>query len=116
MISGVRETRTKDLLVEIKCAVKDRGRLDSTFRDVVEETGSVRHLVPTIEVKILDIDPTVEAREIAMAVRSSLREEPSSDVKVSLTRKPFIGTKKAFVRMEEVRALMLLKETHINIG
>ena len=113
MISGVRETRTKDLLVEIKCAAKDRGRLDSAFRDVVRETGSVRHLVPTNEVDILDIDPIVEAAEIAMTVRSCLREEPLSDVKVSLTRKPFRGTKKAFVRMEEARVLMLLKETHI---
>ena len=31
MISGVRETRSKDLLVEVKCAVNDRGRLDSAF-------------------------------------------------------------------------------------
>ena len=34
-IEGIRETRSKYLLVELKCAVKDRGRLDSAFRDVV---------------------------------------------------------------------------------
>ena len=28
-IGGVRETRTKGLLVKVKCAAKDRGRLDS---------------------------------------------------------------------------------------
>ena len=64
----------------------------------------------------MDVDPTVEEEEVAEAVRSGLREEPSSGVKVSLTRKPFRGTKKAFVRLEEARGLTLLKATHIKIG
>ena len=29
IIGGIRESRTKDLLVEVKCAVRDRGWLDS---------------------------------------------------------------------------------------
>ena len=59
-IGGIRETRSKDLLVE-----------------VIRESGSIRHLVPTVEVEILDIDPTVEDEEIAEAVWSFLRKEPS---------------------------------------
>ena len=82
-VGGIRETRTKDLLVEIKCTARDRGKLDSAYRD---------------------------------AVRSCLREEPSARVKVSLTRKPFRGTRKAFVRLEEAIALTLPKTTHIKIG
>ena len=66
VIGGIRETRTKDLLVEVKCTAKDRGRLDFAFRHVVE-------------VENLDIDPTAEADEVAEAVRGSLWEEPSSD-------------------------------------
>ena len=69
-IGGIKETRTKDLLVEVKCAAKDRGRLDSAFRDIVEETGFVRHIIPTVEVEILDIDPTAESEEVTEAVRS----------------------------------------------
>ena len=115
-IGGVHETRTKYLLVEVKSAGENRGRLDSAFRGVVGESGSVRHLVPTAQVEIFDVDPTVEKEEVAEAVRSYLREEPSSEVKVSLTRKPFRGTRKAFVRLEEVRALTLLKATRIKIG
>ena len=80
------------------------GRLDSAFRDVVGESGSVRHLVPTVEVEIMDIDLTVEEEEVAEAIRSCLQENPSSGVEVSLTRKPFRGTKKTFVRLEEVPA------------
>ena len=115
-IVGIRETRTKDLLVEVKCTAENRGRLDSALRGAVGESGSVRHLVPTTEVEILDVDPSVEEEEVAEAVRSYLREEPSSEVKVSLTRKPFRGTRKAFVRFEEAHALTLLKVTHIKIG
>ena len=114
-VGGIRETRTKDLLVEIKCAAADRGKLDSAFRDAVGESGSVLHLVPMVEVEILDVDPTVEEEEVAKAVRSCLREEPSACVKVSLTRKPFKGTRKAFVRLEVASALTLPKATYIKI-
>ena len=109
-IRGIREYRTKDLLVEVKCAVEDRGKLDSAFRDVVGESGSVYHLVPTVE----DVNPTVEEEEIAEAVRSCQREERSLGVEVSLTRKPFRGTRGR--PLSEARALMLLKGTHIKIG
>ena len=69
-IGGIRETRTKDLLVEVKCAAKDRGRLDFAFRDVVGETGSVRYPVFTAEVEILDFDSIAESEEVAEAGRS----------------------------------------------
>ena len=72
-IGGIRETRTKDLLVKVKCAAENRGRLDPAFRDVVEESGSVYHLVPTVEVVILDIDPTAEAEDMTEAVALSRR-------------------------------------------
>ena len=34
-IGGIRKTRKNDLLVKVKCATRDRGRLDSAFLDVV---------------------------------------------------------------------------------
>ena len=37
-IDGIRETRTKYLLVEVKCAAENRGKLDSAFRGVVGES------------------------------------------------------------------------------
>ena len=113
-IRGIRETRMKNLLVEVKCAAEDRGRLNSAFCDAVGESRSVRHRVPTIEVKIMD--PTVEEEEVAETVRSCLQEDPPLRVKVSLTRKPFRGTKKACFRLEEASAQTLLKANHIKIG
>ena len=113
-IGETKKTRSKDFLFEVKCAAKDRGRLNSAFRDVVGETKSVHHLVPMFEVEILDLDPTAESEEVAET--GALQEEPSSEVKVSMTKRPLRGTRKAFVRLEELPALILLKVTHIKIG
>ena len=49
-------------------------------------------------------------------MRSCLHEDPSTEVKVSLTRRPLRGGRKSFAQLEEVRALRLLKMTHIKIG
>ena len=57
-----------------------------------------------------------EKRPKEEAVWSCIRKEPSSGVEVSLTKKPFRGTRKAFVKMEDARALKLLKAAHIKIG
>ena len=64
----------------------------------------------------MDIDPTVEEEEVVEAIRSCLQEDPSSGVEVSLTRKHFSGTKKAFVRLEEAPAQILFKANLIKIG
>ena len=55
-VQGIRETRAKDLLVKVKCSNKDRGRLDSTFNEVIGASGTVRHLIPRIEVGIEDVE------------------------------------------------------------
>ena len=64
----------------------------------------------------MDIDPTAEIIEVEKAVRSCLHEESISEVKVSMTKRPFRGTRKAFINLEEARALRLMKATHIKIG
>ena len=55
--------------------------------------------------EILGIDPTVEAKVVAEAIQSCLKEETASEVTVTVSKKPFRGTTKAFVRLEEARAL-----------
>ena len=89
--------------------------MDSAFHEAIGASGPVRHLVPMVEMEILEIDTTVNAEDIAEAVGSCLREEPSLGMEVSLTKRPFRDTRKAFVRMEEARALKLLKVAHIKI-
>ena len=42
--------------------------LDSAFREAIGASGCVRHLVFTVEVEILGIDFSVEAKDIAEAV------------------------------------------------
>ena len=69
-VQGIKETRSKDLLVELKCFTKSRGRLDTAFKEAVGARGTVRHLIPRIEVEIADLEPTIEAEDVEDAVRS----------------------------------------------
>ena len=34
-VQGIRETRSKNLLVKLKCSKKDRGRLDTAFKEAI---------------------------------------------------------------------------------
>ena len=77
--------------------------------------GSARHVVPLIEVEILDIDPTTEVPEVQESLRSCLLEGTTSEMMVNMTRRPFRDTRKAVIKLEESRALKLLKATHIKI-
>ena len=53
----------------MRCAAKDRDRLDSAFRDIVRKQGTVRHLIPMIQVEIVDLDPTTEEVQVQETVR-----------------------------------------------
>ena len=47
-VQGIRETRSKDLLVRLNCPKEVRGRLNSAFQQAIGVSGTVRHLVPRI--------------------------------------------------------------------
>ena len=115
-VQEIRETRSKDLLLELKCSTKSRGRLDTAFKEAVGARGTVRHLIPRIEVDIADLDPTTEAEDVEDAVRSFFNKEPELELRVSLSKTPYRGNRKAYVLLEEARALKLLKDAHIKIG
>ena len=115
-VQGIRETRSKDLLVELKCSTKSRGRLDTAFKGAVGASGMVRHLIPRIEVEIADLEPTIGARDVGEAVRGFFEQESEIELTVSLSKRPYRGNRKAFVLLEEAKALKLLKAAHIKIG
>ena len=113
---GIRETRSKDILEELECSKKDRGRLGTAFKEAIGASGSVHHLIPRIEVEIVDLEPTIEVKDVEDAVRSLFDKEPELELRVSLSKTPYRGNRKAYVLLEEARALKLLKATHIKIG
>ena len=115
-IGRIQETRTKELLGEVECETENRGIRDTVFRDVVCESGLICHLVPTVEAVILEINPTAENEEITEAVRSCLQEETPGEIIVCMRKKPFRGTRKAYVMLEEVSALIVLKAVPIKFG
>ena len=63
-VQGIRETRSKDLLVELTCSTKSRGRLDTAFKEAVGARGTVCHLIPRIEVEIAELEPTIGAEDV----------------------------------------------------
>ena len=115
-VHGIRETRSKDLLVELKCSKEGRGRLDTFLKEVIGASGTVRHLIPRIEVEIADIEPSIEADDVENAVRGFFDHGLELELKVSLTKRPYQGNRKAYVLLEEARFLKLFKATHIKIG
>ena len=102
--------------MELKCYTKNRGRLYIAFKEVIGARGTVRHLIPWIEVEIADLEPAIEAEDVKDAVRSFFDQEPELELSVSLSKTPYRGNRKAYVLLEEARALKLLKGTQIKIG
>ena len=113
---SIRETRSKDLLVDLKCSKEDRGRLDTALKEVIGASGTARHLIPRIEVEIANIEPSIEAGDVENAVRGFFDHASELELKVSFTKRPYRGNRKVYVLLEEVRALKLLKVTDIKIG
>ena len=95
-VQGIRETRSKDLVVGAR--------------------GTVRHLIPRIEVEIADLEPTIEAEDVEDAVRNYFDHGTEMELRVSLSKTPYRGNRRAYVLLEEARAPKLLKGAHIKIG
>ena len=121
-VQGIRETRSKDLIVEQKCSKKDRERLDTAFKEAFGASGTTVplhdhcHLISSIEVEIADLHPNIEAGDVEKAVRGFFEQGSEMEFRVSLTKTPCRGNKKAYMLLEEARPMKLLKAAHIKIG
>ena len=51
-VHEIGETCFKDFLVKLKYSKDDRGWLDSALEGIIGASGTVRHLIPRIEVEI----------------------------------------------------------------
>ena len=67
-------------------------------------------------VEIAGLDPSIEAGDVKEAVRGFFEQDSEMEFRVSLTKTPYKGNKKAYLLLEEARALKLLKAAHIKIG
>ena len=61
------------------------------------------------------VDPSIGAGHVEEVVRG-FEQESEMELRVSLMKTPYRGNKKAYVLLEEARALKLLKAAHIKIG
>ena len=65
-VHGISVTRSKDLLVKLKCSKEGRRRLDTALEEVIVASATVRRLILRIEVEIADIEPSIEAEDVEM--------------------------------------------------
>ena len=87
-VQGIRESHFKDLLVELKCSAENRERLNSAFYEVVGASGSVRHLIPMIELEVSGIGPRMQIDNVGEAVKGFFEHRATLDMKLSLTNRP----------------------------
>ena len=92
-VHGIRETRSKDLLADLKCSKEDRGRLDTALKEVIGASGTVRQLIPRIVVEIANIEPSIEAEDVENAVRGFFDHASELELRVSFTKRPYRGKK-----------------------
>ena len=100
-VHGIREVRSKDLLIELKCSKEGRGRLNTTLKEVIGASETVCHLIPRIGVEIVDIEPSIEADDVENAVRGFFDHASELEFEVSFTKRPYRGNRKAYVLLEE---------------
>ena len=69
-VQGIRETRSKDLLVELKCSTKSRGRLDTAFKEavVLEQAGLTSTGCTKDPLRCCSVVPSVFHRSEASSV------------------------------------------------
>ena len=56
-------------LLDLKCSKEGRGWLDTALKEVIGASGTVRHLLPRIEIEIANIEPSIEAEDVEDAIR-----------------------------------------------
>ena len=66
---GIRENRSKNLLVDLKRSAENRQRQNPAFSEVVGASGSVHHLISRIELEVTDINPNIQIQDVEEAIR-----------------------------------------------
>ena len=77
--------------MELKCSKEGRGRLDTALQEVIDASGTVRHLIPRIEFEIADIEPSIEVEDAKDAIRGFFDHASMLQLKVSLTKRLYQG-------------------------
>ena len=63
-----------------------------------------------------DLESSIVVEDVQNAVRGFFQQGSEMELRVSLTRGLYRGTKKAYFLIEEARVLKLLKAVHIKVG
>lgn len=113
-VKAVRQTRAGDILVELRATSEAKAIFGTAVRGAIGRSGEVRSLVPKAQVDIGDIDSATDEAEVKAALDFFFGE--AGDYKINLSRVNRWGNIKAFVEMEESKAVKLDQAGHIRVG
>lgn len=107
-ISGIRESRKKEILIKVCPTADGRSKLSSAIREAVGDETSMRKLVTGMEVEVLDLVTTTDVEEVTEIVRSHIVGIDPDSVKVNLTERAFREYLEAYVELTDELAARLI--------
>ena len=79
--------------MELKCSKEGRGRLDAALKEVIDASGTVRHLIPRIDFEIADIEPGIVVEDAKDAIKGFFDHASRLQLKVSPTKRLYRGNR-----------------------
>ncbi|XP_033231714.1 uncharacterized protein LOC117182718 [Belonocnema kinseyi] len=115
-VKSIRQTRTGDVLIELKAKKEDRERFGTALSGALGDSGGVRHLVPRAKIVLYDLVETTEVVDVEEALRAVLGERIGAPPKINLTKRNNRGCVLAFVELDAVPARKLEVTGRLKIG
>lgn len=113
-ISGVRKTRTGDVLVELKEQKDKQGTLAQEIRKTLGEQVKVQDLVPKRIIQIRDLDCLTTEEEVREAIKT--KEKDAEISKITISASNGREQRAAYVEIDEKTALKLIRASKLHIG
>nr|AMS38370.1 hypothetical protein [Bactrocera tryoni] len=117
-VSRIRKTAKGEILLEMKKAqMKNTGAYEKEICKVLGDQAQIRALTHEVSVEIRDLDEITTKEDIAVAIRSQIKELNSFDENAIKTmRQAYAGTQTAVISLPAADSKRLLDAHKIKIG
>jgi hypothetical protein len=114
-VAGIRQTRSGDLLLQMKRGTGQTEELANAITKALGEGAQVRKLTPSVIVEIRDIDGATDGIELMDALTAA-SPRMAKDAKIISLRPAFSGTQLAVIRLPRDASADFIKGGKIRIG
>lgn len=113
-IRGLRRTQNGNLLVEFNKG-RDSTELYNKLISKMDESCTIRRMIPKMDIEILDIDPTVETEELKETIQKNINVG-RQDIRIKIFKTTKVGLKRAIVEIPTKGMINLEGKTKLKIG